>query len=161
MTRSQKTPAIAYSRGFTLLEAIVAIVIIGACLIPLLGFISQATLQLQRAGDANARSIAQESILNFLETLNPMAQPTGRIILGGLTVDWTSEVIVPANTSVRIGAGLPQFSVGFYRVNVVAARGNGPGWFTFSARKVGYQRLNSTDMLGAQPLDAQPFGAQQ
>jgi len=145
------------SRGFTLLEAIVAIAIIGACLIPLLSFVSQATLQLQRAGDSNARSIAQESILNFLETLNPMAEPQGRILLGGLTVDWTAHVLVAPNTAVRIGAGLPQFGVGFYRVDVVVARGNGPGWFTFSARKVGYQRLNSAsgDMLGLQPIGAQ------
>lgn len=137
-------------RGFTLLEAVVAVAIIGACLIPLMGFVSQSTLQLQRAGDANARSLAQEDVLNFLETLNPMAQPQGRFALGSLTVSWTSRILVPPNAVIRIGTGLPGHAVGFFLVDLSVARGEGPEWFTFSARKVGYQRLSTADMMGVQ-----------
>src|SRR4051812_32804307 len=47
--------------GFTLLEAIVAMTIIGVALVPILTFISQMANGLSRAADSNARSLAQQA----------------------------------------------------------------------------------------------------
>ena len=47
------------SRGFTLLEAIVALAIIGITLVPVMTFLVSASRQLASAADSNARATAQ------------------------------------------------------------------------------------------------------
>jgi general secretion pathway protein I len=124
-------------RGFTLLEAIVAVAVLGMALMPLLAFISQSALNLRLAGDANARSLAQQNVLSFIETLNPMDQPLGEIDLGDLHVIWTSRQTVPEIANSTLANGLPGFRLGFFDVDVQVFRNNAP-WFNFAARKFGF-----------------------
>ena len=124
-------------RGFTLLEAIVAVAILGMALMPLLAFISQSALDLRLAGDANARSLAQQNVLAFLETLNPMERPAGEADLGDLHVTWVSRQAVPEIPDSTLGNGMPGFRLGFFDVNVQVHR-NRALWFGFDARKFGF-----------------------
>ncbi len=138
------------SRGFTLLEAIVAVAIVGIALVPVITFISQMVTGLTRAGDANARNLAEQAVIELLEPLNPLDRPSGDDQVGDMLIHWESKDIIPPTKDVRVGTGLAGFSLGFYNVTVSVARASGP-WFSFDMRKVGYQRLGSLQMPGTIP----------
>jgi len=136
------------SRGFTLLEAIVAVAIVGISLVPVITFISQMVDAVARAGDSNARSLAQQSVIELLEPLNPLQTPIGDDEIGDLTVHWESTDIIGPNKDIRIGAGLAGYSIGFYNVTVSVARADRGPWFSFDLRKVGYRQIGSSTMPG-------------
>ena len=146
------------SRGFTLLEAIVALAIIGLALVPLVSYIAQAADALERAGDSNARSLAMQSALALMEPVNPIAEPTGQLALDDTTaVSWQSQIVVKPNDGTLVGSGLASFRVGFYNVHVDVTHNGGEAWFGFDMRKVGYDRLASGfPSSGTSPLATPP-----
>lgn len=137
------------SRGFTLLEAIVAVAIVGVALVPIITFVSQMVSALTRAGDSNAKNLAEQSIIELLEPMNPLERPVGEDQLGNLIIRWESANIIPPNKSIRPGVGLAGFGIGFYNVTVSVDRIDKGPWFSFEMRKVGYRRLISTQAPGA------------
>jgi prepilin-type N-terminal cleavage/methylation domain-containing protein len=139
------------SSGFTLLEAIVAIAIVGIALVPVMTFISQMAFGLTRAADSNARNLAQQSLIELFETLNPLERPVGEDQVGDLIIRWESESLVPPNPQVNPGAGLAGFSIGFYNVTVSVDRINKGPWFSFAMRKVGYRSLSTSTLPGFKP----------
>ncbi len=153
MTSRPRRPSVRRrsARGFTLLEAIVAVAVMGIALVPIITFVSQMVGGLTRAADANAKNLAEQSIIELLEALNPLEQPIGDDQVGDLVIHWESAEIVPPNKETRIGTGLAGFSIGFYNVTVTVDRANAGPWFTFDMRKVGYQRIGSTRAPGSMP----------
>jgi len=148
------------ARGFTLLEAIVALAIVGIALIPLITFIGQTAAQLNNVADANERSLAQQSAIAYLAPVNPMTTPEGRASLGNFALSWRSEMLVEPNVSIRQGAGLAGYNVGFYRVFVSVERSDRTPWFGFETRKTGYNRIQSqTPMSGAPQSGTNPAQA--
>lgn len=129
-------------RGFTLLEAIVAMTIIGTAALPIMLLVSQSLDQLTRVADANARASAIESALAIIDPVNPLTTPSGQIDLGSVSFSWNSEVLVSPNDTVQPGTGLVGFFVGFYEVEIDFLKEDQP-WFSFSTRKVGYQRVQT------------------
>ena len=134
--------------GFTLIEAIVAMAIIGIVAFPIMLLISQSLDQLTRAADANARAAAIESALSIIDPVNQTATPTGEIDLGSISFTWDSQMIVPANASVQTGTGLVGYFVSFYDVQINFIKEE-QAWFSFSTRKVGYRRIVTGNPFGA------------
>jgi prepilin-type N-terminal cleavage/methylation domain-containing protein len=137
------------ARGFTLLEAIVAMTVVGVAMVPVFTFISQMSNGLYRAADANARNLAQQSIMEFLEPLNPLERPTGEDEIGDLVVRWESQELVPPNKEPVLGSGLIGYSIGFYKVVVSVDRPERGSWFSFDMRKTGYRRFPNVLIPGA------------
>lgn len=130
--------------GFTLLEAIVAITIVGLTLLPLVSFIAQAANQLERAADSNEQSLVMQSALALMTPVNPLLEPEGNLPLDkDVSISWQSETLVEPNTAALLGAGLGGYRLGFYKIHVVVNRTNTPEWFAFDLRKVGYDRFTS------------------
>jgi prepilin-type N-terminal cleavage/methylation domain-containing protein len=129
------------SLGFTLIEAIVAMAIIGIAALPIMLLISESLNQLTRAANASSHAAAMESVIAMLDPMNPMTTPTGKMDMGSFSFTWESAVIVPPNDTVQVGAGLAGHSIGFYDVQIEIYREERP-WFSFSARKTGYERIS-------------------
>jgi len=139
-----RTQSVNLQRGFTLLEAIVALAVIGLALIPLITYIAQAADALQRASESNDRSVAMQAALALMDPVNPMAEPQGQLPIDDtVSVEWHSDLAVAPNPGVLVGGGLAGFRLGFYTVHVTLSRAQDPTWFSFDLRKVGYARLNS------------------
>ncbi len=131
--------------GFTLLEAIVALVIMAAVMIPLLSFISATAQALITAAETNERSFAQQAAVAMLEPLNPFEEPSGTLSLDqDVTVSWISEEILPQMKDVALGSPLSGFTFGFYKLTVTLARPDRDPWFTFEMRKAGYAKHSMT-----------------
>ena len=91
-------------RGFSLLEAIVAMVLISAMGGALFAWINTELQALERTQDANTRAEAMVNAVEFMEAVNPMLTPQGRAPLAGMELSWEAK----ASTPVRDGVSYPQ-----------------------------------------------------
>jgi prepilin-type N-terminal cleavage/methylation domain-containing protein len=131
--------AAARRRGFTLLEAIVALAIIGIALIPVMSFLAQAARQLTAAAESNLQVAAQQAAMAYVEVLNPQKNPVGEAPLSDtLTLRWTSRRLTDPDSGDMLGGRLGGYRLGFFVVEVTVVR-DGRDWFTFDARKIGYE----------------------
>jgi general secretion pathway protein I len=102
--------------GFTLIEAIVALVILSTVMIGFYNFLSTA---LNGAHRMELASIAYDHRTNALElatALNPMELPEGTLDLGKYRVHWTSYVLGDIRQSSGFPAGRGLFKVALYRM---------------------------------------------
>src|SRR5450830_964415 len=90
--------------GFTLLEAIVALVLISSAGLALFSWINGNIMALTRIHDVNARSEATANILEYMDRVNPMLTPEGEAPLGTYSIKWRSQ----ATSNITEGAGYPR-----------------------------------------------------
>src|SRR3546814_8834150 len=76
-------------RGFTLLEAIVALVIFAMGAFALYGWLSTNLITLERARVGSEALVVRQSALELLRDVNPMRDPSGERDAGALRVQWT------------------------------------------------------------------------
>lgn len=124
--------------GFTLLEAIVAMVVMATSLLALYGWLSSSTIGLNRA-QAQTRAVGDaRSALALVETINPMSEPTGERELPPLRVRWRSTPVAERRPGLsRIGM-TTQFDFILYQVEVEVLR-DGEPVRDFSFRKAGWE----------------------
>jgi len=102
--------------GFTLIETIVALVILSAVMIGFYDFLSTA---LNGAHRMELASVAYDHQINALElatALNPMEKPEGTLDLGRYRVQWTSHPLGDTRQSSGYPAGQGTFKVALYRM---------------------------------------------
>lgn len=130
--------------GFSLLEAIVALVIFSMVAMVLYGWQSVNLHTLQRA-EAHAReNQLTRSAMSVLAQVNPMLTPKGERPLGQLSVSWVAKLVQPAKPGVT-AIGLPDlFELGLYRLDVRVTDGDRT-LTTFQMRQVGFRQVRSMD----------------
>lgn len=111
-------PDRARARGFTLLEAIVALAILAAAGMALFAAMSQSLQMVQRAQQARDADAALRNALAWSETINPMLDPSGEQALGDWEMRWRSEALEPprAGATGFLQPGL--YQVGLYRLHL-------------------------------------------
>jgi len=129
--------------GFSFIEALVALVILGMAAIPILTLLGQSVDQLDRIADTTSKAEVTLSAIAVMDSINPMNQPTGELDMGDYVLSWNAEAVVPPNDNVEIGVGLAGYSVGFYVVEISIWKEQ-ELWFAFDIRKAGYRRIQST-----------------
>ncbi|EIJ43707.1 prepilin-type N-terminal cleavage/methylation domain-containing protein [Beggiatoa alba B18LD] len=98
-------------RGFTLLEAIVALVLIATTGLALFSWINTNLFSLYRVQQVQQQHEAVRNALALISTINPLVRPEGREPLGQYQVAWTSNAIEPPRDGInRVG------SIGLYQV---------------------------------------------
>ncbi|MES2857702.1 MAG: prepilin-type N-terminal cleavage/methylation domain-containing protein [Pseudomonadota bacterium] len=123
--------------GFTLLEAIVAMVVFSLGAFALYGWLSTNTITLQRISDRRSVAEVRLSALDMMHGVNPMTQPSGRRALDGLQVQWRAVPLEPPKASVT-QVGFPNlFQVGLYQVDVRVLQGS-RAVDRFTLRQLGY-----------------------
>jgi general secretion pathway protein I len=122
-------------RGFSLLEAVVAMVLISGAGYALFGWINSNIMALNRIHETNARSEATQNILEYMNGINPMLKPEGSASLGQYKIRWESRPI----TLIQDGNSLYQLAL--YDTLVKADSGETQPWFEFRLRQVGYKKV--------------------
>jgi len=128
-------------RGFTLLEAIVALVLIGTMGMALFGWINNTLLSLHRVQDANAVAEAKLNVLEYMDTVNPMLRPEGLAALGTYRLRWQAK----ASTAIQDGTAYPRgislYQLALYDTLIQVERADGKAWFEFALKQVGYKKV--------------------
>lgn len=123
--------------GFTLLEAIVAMVIMATALLALYSWLSANTLALNRV-QAQTRSLEDaRAALAAVADVNPAATPAGERTIGPLLVRWQSESVAGRRPGLSEAGMTTQFDHELYLVSVEVLR-DGRVTREFSFRKAGW-----------------------
>ena len=124
--------------GFSLLEAIVAMVIISGAGYALFGWINSNIMALSSIRDANARAEATQNILEYMSSVNPMLKSAGNATLGRYKIRWISQ---PTTLVQDVKDSLYQLAL--YETVVKAENLQSQPWFEFKFRQVGYKRIRA------------------
>ena len=112
-----------HGRGFTLLEVIVALVILSTSGLVLFGWINQNLATATRLRESQARSQLQLEGVSWLATINPAAEPEGERELPGLRLAWRTTLVEPVHPEYTFGNSfLPRWALGLYRVQASITR---------------------------------------
>jgi general secretion pathway protein I len=128
-------------RGFTLLEAIVAMVLVGTAGMALFDWINVGMAGLNRVREANLRSEAMRNAVAHLDSLNPMLRPAGETDFGAYRVRWDARPLGEAQDALGYPQGIGLHQVALYETDVRIVDPDGRGWFDFRMRQVGYKQI--------------------
>lgn len=127
--------------GFTLIEAIVALVLMGSTGMALFSWINTNIITLNRVQEINAQSEATRNIIEYMNAVNPMIMPEGKVDFGSYRITWQAEI----STDVKDGANYPRgvgfYQLAMYRTNIDARKTSGEPWFDLTLQQVGYKKV--------------------
>lgn len=128
--------------GFTLLEAIVAMVIFSLGAFALYGWLSTNLITLERVIDRREAEASVRSALDMVRRVNPMEEPRGERAVGTLEVQWEATPVEPPRPSVS-QIGMPTlFEVGLYTLDVRVSR-DGEEVDRFQVRQAGHRQVRA------------------
>ncbi len=128
------------ARGFTLLEAIVALALIASTGLALMAWINTNLLAASRLQQRDAEAQVKLTATQAIQTINPLLRPEGELRLGQLTVRWRSEAATAATVSAGF-AGAGQFTVQLFETRVDARDEGSGAEVQFTATLLGYRPL--------------------
>ncbi|WP_298579453.1 prepilin-type N-terminal cleavage/methylation domain-containing protein [uncultured Luteimonas sp.] len=123
--------------GFTLLEAIVAMVIMATTMLALYAWLGSATIGVQRARSV-AQGLADARVaLAVIEGINPMDGERGSRDVGDLTVRWSAETIADRRAGVTSAGVAAPYDFALYDIEVETLR-DGRQTYAFNVRRAGW-----------------------
>ncbi|OIR06764.1 hypothetical protein GALL_110120 [mine drainage metagenome] len=143
-----KGSALTRQAGFTLLEAIVAMVLISSAGMALFSWINGNIMTLTRIHDVNARSEATANILEYMDRVNPMLTPEGEAPLGAYMIAWRSRPTTNITEGVNYPRGQSLYQLALYSTAVSVKTAAGRTWFDLKLQQVGYKRVRSNGIGG-------------
>lgn len=134
------------ARGFTLLEAIVALAILAAAGMALFAAMSQSLQMVRRAQQAREADAALRNALAWSEEINPMETPRGEQALGDWELRWTAEPVEPPRDGATGYLALGLYRVGLYRMHLELWR-DGALQREVELRRAGYRQVRKRAQL--------------
>ncbi|MCZ8234459.1 MAG: type II secretion system protein [Inhella sp.] len=127
-------------RGFGLLEAVVAMALMGTAGLMLFAWIQSSYDTANRLRATQDRAQARLEAQAWLMHLNPAKEPEGEVQLGRWTLQWRSSLVEPMRLENDYGGALsPRWALGLYEVRLEAkTAGDAVQW---RQRIVGWQPL--------------------
>jgi general secretion pathway protein I len=127
--------------GFTLLEAIVALVILTTAGFALFSWINASFDALNRIETNNARAAAEINALEYLKTVNPYDRPEGEEMLGDVAMRWRARAVTDIKPNITDAQTPGVFVVALYDVAVTLESQPKLPRYTFNVRQMGYKRV--------------------
>ena len=130
--------------GFTLLEAIVALVIFSMGALALYAWLSANVIALARVQDRKEAVSLVTSALDAVRQVNPMQTPRGSRKIGEVTFSWEAKPVEQPRPAVS-QIGMPTvFQVGLFSLDVRISRA-GTEIDRFQVRELGYKQLRALE----------------
>lgn len=134
------------AQGFSLLEVIVALVLITSTGMALFSWMNTNTMSLQRVQFVQQRNIATRNALMYINTINPSQTPQGSTTLGSYIVNWSSRVLEPPKDGMAHTGGQGFYQVGLYEVAVEVQDLDKQVLANFTVREVGYVQVRKPNL---------------
>ncbi|MEK7991684.1 MAG: prepilin-type N-terminal cleavage/methylation domain-containing protein [Thiotrichaceae bacterium] len=106
------------SKGFSLLEAIVALVLVSMVGMALFSWVNANLQSLYRIQQVQKRHEAVRNAMVFMETINPLQQIQGDIEVGLYRFKWEAEALAEPMDNTRGLKGRGLYIVGLYETKV-------------------------------------------
>ena len=130
--------------GFTLLEAIIALVIFTMGAIALYGWLGVNLKTLARVQERREAVALTNSALDALRRINPMDTPRGQRKISALVIEWEAKPVEPARPAVTQVGLRTIFEVQLFTVDVRLKR-SGTEIDRFSVRQLGYKQVGKLE----------------
>ncbi|MCC7461848.1 MAG: type II secretion system protein [Gammaproteobacteria bacterium] len=138
-------------RGFSLIEVIVALVLIAGFGAALFTWAGQTLQTVTRAVQAVQRAELERNVTELAASLNPGLRPSGQWQTATHLYRWTSQAVLGPSDQVRTFAGVAPFQVALYRVHFTVTDLAEPGSVLSAERQVaGWRQVR--------PRNDMPFG---
>jgi general secretion pathway protein I len=132
--------------GFSLIEALAALVLIASVGMALYGWINSNLITLQRVKHHADKAVVVRNVLAWFKQLNPMEQPSGTTEIAGWRVEWDSRELRPPTDNVGHPGGIGLFQVALYDVRVRIGY-PGENLEELALRQVGYRQVRQPELL--------------
>jgi len=131
---------ISRQQGFTLLEAIVALVLIATTGIALFDWINTNLISLRHIQQSQQRHEATRNALAFMETVNPYKNPQNEQTIGIYKISWEAQEVKTQKDDTSILKRMGIFEVGLYETEVTVMVKD-TLLTRFTLRQVGYKQI--------------------
>jgi general secretion pathway protein I len=128
-------------RGFSLLEAIVAMALIGGVGMALFSLINANLISLARIQEINAQAEATANVVEYMNAVNPMLAPEGNADLGAYRLRWKAQPVTAFQDGANYPNGISLYRLGLYQTTVTVEQADGAKWFELALQQVGYQKV--------------------
>jgi general secretion pathway protein I len=144
MPRCSFHAAVSYcQRGFTLLEAIVALALISTAGMALFAWVNSSIATLSRVEESSQRVAATRNTLQFMQTVNPMLAPSGEETLGDYRIRWQAEPIADTVDGANFPYGTSLYQFALYNTRIEVRGAPQKPDFTLDVKQVGYKRVRA------------------
>lgn len=133
-------------RGFTLLETIIALVLISSVGMALLSWVHNNILNLQQVRNANERNQAIRNTLSFMDTINPSLTPSGEHQLGMFFIRWQATLVDGPKDGVTLEGKIGYFQLALFDNNITILKDD-QILTQFTLRQVGYQQVRTPEEI--------------
>lgn len=126
--------------GFSLLEAIVALVLLSTSGMALFSWINNTLSGLNHALESSQKTQYRQNALALMQQINPAADKTGEIKTPAFTLNWEATEITPLKQEIDSQGNPGIYLLGLFDAKVtIIQKGNKVDEFTL--RQVGYQHV--------------------
>ncbi len=135
----------ARKRGFSLIEALVALIVLSIGLAALFSLQQQITNGQRRYEQALQRAASERNILAALRTLNPAEQPTGAMEMApDRQLRWTSRPLTAWRRTISAQNNDGAYDAAIYEVTAGWVEGKGAAGQVISFDRVAWRRARLT-----------------
>lgn len=104
--------------GFTVLEVLVALVIVSSSGMALLSWMNSSTMALERAEQYLTEELMIANATDYIRLINPMAQPEGEYNYGEEWFSWQAKAVTAERQGVSYPNGRGYYTLQMFKVTV-------------------------------------------
>jgi general secretion pathway protein I len=127
-------------RGFTLLEVIVALVLIATAGMAVFSWINSSLAGLNRVQEKTKLQEVNRSAMSYMQTVNPMIRPSGVAEMGVYEIHWQSSLVEPPRMGSGQLGGTSLYELALYDTHVQILL-EGKDVTAFELRLVGFRQI--------------------
>ena len=129
-------------RGISLLEMLVALTILATSAAVLFDWLYQVNLRLRTLNAQQAQTTAQLRAVEYLNAVNPLANPNGRQAFDGFELEWRAKASTPLRSALDPNDGPLRTELAVFTVHAQITReGDTKPWVEFDTRLPGWNKL--------------------